>query len=214
MGCQESPSPISEADPVAQPLLSDFTAHLLTPSAFSGNGLSKAERSFIAKHSVDDQRKMSELIQQADSWEEAHQGMMDFLAESSELPDFIREQRAAVFMLKRTRSLGELSDVHREGMAVYVDLLAEYRSPEAALMLESLQKLKGFLPEEKIRYAASRSVEGADVYLNMKYYCDECPAAKLAASSDHSVVLTQDVFIKELLGSVDVLRLLSEPPQG
>lgn len=213
-GCQESPSPISEVDPVSPSLMSEFTAHMLTPSAFSDDGLSRAERNFIAKHSVEDLRKMAEVVREFDTWEDIHEGMLSFLKEPSQLPNYIREQRVAVFMLRSARSLEDLTEYQREVMGMYIDMLAKYRSPESALVLESLRRLEGFWPEEKIRYAASRSVEGADTYLDLKYYCAECPAGKLEAITGKSVIFTKDVFIREILGSIEALRLLSESPQG
>ena len=214
MGCQESSSPISEPEPTPEPLMSEFSAHLLTPEAFTGEKLPEADRQFIAEHSVGEHIKMSVLIHESATWDEAHEAMQAFLAEPSDLPNYIREQRAGVFMLKAARSVANLTDAQREGMMVYVDLLAEHRSPEAALVLEALNRLKGFLPEENVRYTAARVVEGADTYLDNKYYCETCPGNKSEELTPEAVVETQNIFIQELLGSVESLRLLAETPQG
>ena len=210
MGCQDTTSSIAEADVEQHTLLTDFSANLLMPAALAGKEISKEERTLIVKHSPEDQMKMSVVIQKASSWEAAHEGMKELLAESSELPDYIRKQRAAVFMLKAARSLESLNDAQREGIAEYTEMLAEYRSPEAALMLESLQKLEGHWSDEQIRFAAARSLEGADLYLDKRYFCEDCPANKAAASSHEAIQTTQDVFMKELLGSVESLRMIVE----
>lgn len=209
LGCEDSTSSLSEAEADSQPLLTEFSANVLTPAAFTGEKVSEEERKFIVEHSIDDQMKMTELIRTAPSWDAAHKGMQQLLSESSQLPDYIRRQRAAVFMLKAARSLGDLNDAQREAIAAYTTMLAEYRSPEAALMIESLKRLEGYWSEGEIQYAASRSLEGADTFLNNRYYCDSCPAGKVAADSQNEIQETQDVFIKELLGSVEALRLMA-----
>ena len=209
LGCEDTTSSIAEAEADSQPLLTEFSANLLTPAAFTGEKVSEEERKFIVEHSIDDQMKMTELIRTASSWDTAHKGMQELLSESSPLPDYIREQRAAVFMLKAARSLEDLGEDQRKAIAEYTTMLAEYRSPEAALMLESLKRLEGYWSEGEIQYAASRGLEGADTFLNNRYYCEECPASKAAADSENAVHETQDVFVKELLGSVEALRLMA-----
>ena len=76
-------------------------------------------------------------------------------------------------------------------------------------MLESLKRLEGYWSEGEIRYAASRGLEGADTFLNNRYFCEDCPAGKTFADSENEVHETQDVFVKELLGSVEALRLMA-----
>jgi len=209
LGCEDTTSSISEAEAESQPLLTDFSANLLTPAAFTGEKVSEEERKFIVEHSIDDQMKMTELVRSASSWDTAHKGMQELLSEFSQLPDYIREQRAAVFMLKAARSLEDLTDAQREAIAGYTTKLAEYRSPEAALMLESLKRLEGYWSEGEIQFVASRGLEGADTFLNGRYYCEDCPAGKITTDPESEVHETQDVFIKELLGSVEALRLMA-----
>ena len=211
MGCQDTTSSIAEAEVESQVLLTDFTANLWMPAAFTGEEIPKDELEFITEHSVDDQMKMTVLVQQARSWDAAHTEMQALLAESSELPDYIRKQRAAVFMLKAARTLDDITDDQREAIAEYAEILAEYRSPEAALMLESLQKLDGHWTDDQIQFAAARSLEGANLYLDKRYYCEECPAGKAASSTTHEAIqATTDAFVAELLSSVESLRMLAE----
>ena len=210
MGCQDTTSSIAEAEVESHILLTDFTANLWMPAAFTGEEIPEDELKFITEHSVEDQMKMTVLLQQASSWDAAHKEMQALLAESSQLPDYIRKQRAAVFMLKAARSLDEITDAQREAIAGYTEMLAEYRSPEAAVMLESLEKLDGYWSQDQIRSAAARSLEGANLYLDKRHYCEDCPASKTASTAPEAVQATQDVFVKELLGSVKSLQMLVE----
>lgn len=211
IGCQDTTSSISETEVESQQaLLTDFSANLWMPAAFTGEEIPQEELEFISEHSIDDQMKMTVLIQQAPSWDAAHKEMQALLAESSQLPDYIRKQRGAVFMLKAARTLDDITDTQRQAIAEYAELLAEYRSPEAGLMLESLQKLEGHWSDEEIRFAAARSLEGANLYLDKRYYCEDCPAGKASSTAPEAIEATQDVFISELLGSVESLRMLAE----
>ena len=207
--CQDSTSPVSGTDSDAAPMLTDFSAHILAPEAFTGGEISEEERAMIAQFSVEDQIMMTQLIQEAGSWMDAHNEMQKALRVSSRLPDYVREQRAAVFMLRAAGSLDELRDEEREGVAVYADLLAKHRSPEAALMVEALSLLDGYWTDDQIQVAAASSLEGANTFLENRYYCDDCPASKTNAGGSEAIQHAQDAFITEILGSITQLSVLA-----
>lgn len=209
MGCQESPSPVSDPETGQRVVLLDLSAHLLAPGAFDGTGLSKEERTFIARASNDSQIRFVTLIQESATWEEAHEKVQGVLDSPSEIPDYVREQNAAVYMLKAAKSLERVGEEHLDAIGFYTDLLARHRSPEAGLMVRSLELLDGHWPEEKIRVAASRGLEGAEHYLDRHYYCEDCEAPKMLASQHEAIRQTQDVFLAEVLGAVEQLSALS-----
>ena len=209
IGCSEGESPIADIPVSNQGILTDLTVHMLTPEAFTDQGLSKSERSDIAKNSHADYVLMAQIMQHSPSWEVAHEKMQAYLATPSESPDYLREQRAAVFMLKAARGMDNLSVSDKEALVGYIDLLAKHKSPEAAVTLQALQQVEGYLSEEKVRFVAERAVEGANTYLDSNYYCDNCPASKANKADNKIMAETQDAFIAELFSSIEILNRMA-----
>ena len=101
----------------------------------------------------------------ASTWTEAHQKVRSILSSSSTVPQFVREQDAALVMfreyLNTDRWRDSLSQEKLEVLGFYTDLLVENRSPESELVYTGLRGLDGHWSDQRIIEAAETTIQAA-----------------------------------------------------
>ena len=210
VGCQDSSSPVTDVNTSIKAPLLDMTAHIATPAAFDESTLSEEERRVIAIASKEAMVEFSEIIQGAPNWDKANTRVQTALATPSNHPQYIRDQTAAVYMIKAAKTLPYMSQTQLVALGIYTDMLAKNRSPEAGLLKHALQRLDGFWPEERLRSAAAGGLEGAEKFLDARYYCEGCTLDKQKQERHEAILQSQDVFITDVMNSVEYLKEMSQ----
>ena len=108
---------------------------------------------------------IAKAAETAPTWKEAHQKVRSILSSSSTVPQFVREQDAALVMfreyLNTDRWRDSLSQEKLEILGFYTDLLVQNRSPESELVYTGLRGLDGHWSDQRIIDAAETTIRAA-----------------------------------------------------
>lgn len=182
---------------------------LSSPEAFTGEVVSAEKRLVRTKQTLDTKMALSELVASTDQWEIAHKMMVKELARPSEVPQYKREQIAALLMLQTHLKLEKLPEGAMDAVGFYTELLTKNHSPEAPLITTALAKMKGHWNEEELSNAAIDAKKGVAQFLYKRYNCEACnPAvlgAKMSKAAIQEISSNQDKFLTESLASISTL---------
>ncbi len=102
----------------------------------------------------------------ASTWQEAHQRVRDSLSSPSSVPQFVREQGAALEMFRQylntDRWRANLTKEKVEALEFYTELLVKNRSPESEFVYVGLRELDGQWSDQRIIDAAETTIQAAE----------------------------------------------------
>ncbi len=217
-GCQDN-LPMTETVQPQDPFL-NLTFYMSDPEAFAQQTTVPPEvLEERAYFSIDVRHRFDMLIKEAEDWRAADEAVRaelvqpsktsDYvLADPSKAPDFIREQTAALLMLHILLD-GQDYAAKREAIGYYTRLLTRHRNPEAALIVEALGVVKGYWPEDEFRTAASRAMEGVEVFLSKRQERRRQALERLGKNTGVDLASQEDAFLNNLQPALAQLRLWS-----
>lgn len=216
-GCQDN-LPMTETMQPQDPFL-NLTFYMSSPEAFEHTTVPPEVLEEHSNFIIDVSQQFDRLIKGAEDWRAADEAVRaelaqpsktsDYvLADPSKAPDFIREQIAALLMLHILLD-GQDYAAKREAIGYYTRLLTRHRNPEAALIVEALGVVKGYWPEDEFRTAASRALEGVEVFLSKRQERRRQALERVGKNAGFDLASQEDAFLNNLQPALAQLRLWS-----
>ncbi len=122
-------------------------------------------------------RWSAEVLRANPDWESVHNQFKHDLDQPSDLPQRLREQVAAVHMLRlRLLNVGASDSRQLAATGFYTERLTRHGSPATGLLAEALTELKGFWTQEKLRTHARQALSAAEYAAEREANCMDCTA--------------------------------------
>lgn len=168
-GCDDTiaPKPAKTLDGINHTFASGIPEEANPPAVAE---LPPEERRKLHRQFLNNMRAFRKAALSASSWREADRRTRALLKESSPYAQYMREQLAADWMLKRWLLEGDSSPQKQEAVAFYTNLMLENQNPQAQIIQPALQQLKGKWSEKRIAKAASATTRRAKKFMQGEAY--------------------------------------------
>lgn len=128
-----------------------------------------------SKLAIEAQSEFYGLLMESTNWKEADRAVTTALTHHVDVADSdLREEVAAVMMLKLVLLQQDVTPEVQEAMSRYTTVLIDRRNPEAHVIADALERLQGYWTSEQIAEAAAVAFNIAEERLAVIYDCDGC----------------------------------------
>ena len=168
------------------------------------------EIQLVSKATLDAGAAVREAIQNSPDWKAADRAIRRLLSqERHEMEQRIWEQYAAEAMLTTHLLPGEASEEKSDAGIFYLDTIVNSGSPNAKLVLYTIEKYESHLTEPHIQHLASTAASSAETFiLRQTADCESCRTEDIISQIDPSSSNARDVYLIESNSAINKLRNL------